>query len=61
MLATFQLNNLLRLETGTFKFQSYGGACSATNVFFEKYILILGFLAFLGVNVLRKMLILMLA
>ena len=29
----------------------------ATNVLFEKYMLILGFLAFLGVNVLGKMLI----
>ena len=41
-----------------FKFQSYGGAWhKAMNMFVENYILISGFLTFLEVNVLGKMLI----
>ena len=53
---------MLRLTQAHFKFQCYGGARhKAMNVFVEKYILISGFLAFLEVEVLEKVLIQMLA
>ena len=48
---------MLRLKAGTFKFKSYGGAWyKAMKVFFEKYILISGFLAFSEVSALEKVL-----
>ena len=48
----------IHLKQAHFKYQSNGGAWhKAMNVFVEKYILISGFLAFLKVKVLGKVLI----